>query len=82
MIVMLLSWSRACSQCPYCSDSTNLSFRVTCAPSLGTVYMPAPNTDGTTNNAFTYVPNADAFGSDTFVYVASDGELESNLGGA
>jgi len=42
--------------------------------------MGKPNLDGTTNNAFTYVPNADAFGSDTFVYVASDGVLESNLG--
>ena len=42
--------------------------------------MGAANLDGTTNNAFTYVPNPDAFGSDTFVYVASDGDLESNLG--
>ena len=62
------------------ADSSNLTFRVTCAPSLGTVYMGVANLDGTTNNSFTYVPTPDAFGSDTFVYVASDGFLESNLG--
>jgi len=42
--------------------------------------MGVANLDGTTNNEFTYVPNPDAFGSDTFVYVASDGFLESDLG--
>jgi hypothetical protein len=42
--------------------------------SKGTVYTTA------NSPSFKYVPNADAFGTDTFVYQAFDGQLTSNLG--
>ncbi|MFN5620728.1 MAG: Ig-like domain-containing protein [Flavobacteriales bacterium] len=47
-------------------DNDGLTYDVTTDPSNGTVVM---NPDGT----FTYTPNADFFGTDSFVYTVTDG---------
>ena len=52
-------------------DSDSLTVSVSDSPSNGTVTL---NTDG----SFTYVPDADFYGTDTFTYVASDGTNSSS----
>jgi hypothetical protein len=49
-----------------------LTFRIITAPTHGTVSLGA-------NGQVLYTPEADYFGPDSFTYVVSDGELDSNL---
>lgn len=53
-------------------DGDSLSAQLVAGPSHGTVVL---NPDGT----FTYTPDADYFGEDSFTYTAADGDLDSNL---
>ena len=53
------------------ADGNTLSARIVTGAQHGTVSV---NADGT----FSYTPNADYFGSDSFSYIASDGMLQSN----
>jgi VCBS repeat-containing protein len=53
-------------------DSAVLTAVLQSGPSFGTLGL---NSDGT----FTYTPNPDFFGSDSFTYRASDGMLESDI---
>ena len=55
-------------------DGDALAFSVTISPSSGTVVL----VDATTGE-FIYTPAADFFGADSFGFVASDGELDSNV---
>ncbi len=50
-------------------DNTNLSYRVTSEPTQGTLSGNAPN--------LVYSPNANFNGSDSFAYVANDGNVDS-----
>ncbi|WP_198295061.1 Ig-like domain-containing protein [endosymbiont of Ridgeia piscesae] len=52
-------------------DSEALSYRISRQPTLGSVTLVAET------GAFTYTPTADAHGSDSFAFVVSDGEVES-----
>ena len=52
-------------------DGDDLTARVVVEPAHGTVGL---NSDG----SFVYTPNAEFSGTDTFQYVANDGELDSN----
>ena len=53
-------------------DPANLTAVVVTEPANGTLVL---NADG----SFTYSPDADFFGTDTFTYKANDGELDSNI---
>ncbi|MBA1333600.1 hypothetical protein QQ73_22060, partial [Candidatus Endoriftia persephone str. Guaymas] len=52
-------------------DSEALSYRISRQPTLGSVTLVAET------GAFTYTSTADAHGSDSFAFVVSDGEVES-----
>ena len=52
-------------------ENDPLTYTVTTGPANGTLTGTAPNV--------TYVPNADFFGQDTFVFKANDGVADSNL---
>jgi hypothetical protein len=56
-------------------DGDSLHFSIVSSPSFGTVVI----TD-TLTGAFTYTPNAGAFGNDSFQFKASDGVVDSNIG--
>ncbi len=53
-------------------DSGSLTAAVVSAPTFGSLTL---NADG----SFSYTPNADWSGTDSFTYIASDGALNSNL---
>jgi hypothetical protein len=53
-------------------DGNRLTFSIATRPSLGSVALTA------STGAFTYTPNANANGSDSFTFRASDGSLTSN----
>ena len=57
-----------------CSDPENdtLTLRIGSAPGSGTVFP-----FDTDTGAFTYTPNHDVTGSDTFTVIANDGSLDS-----
>ena len=54
------------------AEGDTLAPSIVQGPAHGTLVQ---NADG----SFTYTPNANYFGSDAFIYTASDGELDSNL---
>ncbi len=51
-------------------NNNTLTYRITSVPQHGTLSTQMPN--------ITYTPNANYYGSDSFSYVANDGELDSN----
>lgn len=51
----------------------SLTFTIVTAPTKGTVPF------GATPGSFTYIPNANVNGTDTFTYKVSDGTLDSNV---
>ncbi len=55
------------------AEGDALTFRITSSPGLGTVKL-----DNAATGAFTYTPNRDANGSDSFGFVANDGKLDSS----
>tara|TARA_B100000989_G_C19518902_1_gene463100 strand:+ start:662 stop:2074 length:1413 start_codon:yes stop_codon:yes gene_type:complete len=52
-------------------DNDNLTFSIVSGPSKGTILL--------SSDLVTYTPNIDAYNSDSFIYVANDGQLDSNL---
>jgi hypothetical protein len=55
-------------------EGARLAFSIVSAPSRGTVTI-----TNVRNGRFTYVPNANANGADSFTFVASDGAANSNV---
>ncbi|QDU21945.1 Ig-like domain-containing protein [Urbifossiella limnaea] len=55
------------------ADGGSLAYAVVAPPAHGTVTL------NTATGEFTYAPNADYFGADSFTFRASDGSLESNV---
>ena len=55
------------------ADGDPLTYSITAAPTNGTISMPISST-----GVFTYTPNADANGSDSFSFKVNDGSLDSN----
>jgi hypothetical protein len=54
------------------ADGDNLTFSIATQPTVGRVSVTA------STGAYTYTPNANATGSDSFTFVAGDGALSSN----
>jgi hypothetical protein len=59
------------------ADENPLEFIIVCPPTQGTLEL-----EDHFSGAFTYIPNPDATGSDTFLFTAGDGMQRSNLAAA